>query len=69
MRTARDPSGVGSSSSGNGASEYLTVDEAAAYLKVKPSTVRQWIREGRLPCYPVGAEGDEVHAGAARPVR
>ena len=29
----------------------LTVDEAAALLKVKSSTVRQWVRDGRIPCY------------------
>ena len=26
-----------------------TVDEAADYLKVKPKTVREWLRRGKLP--------------------
>ena len=33
---------------------FLTVDEAAAMLKVKSSTVRQWVRDGRIPCYRLG---------------
>jgi excisionase family DNA binding protein len=33
---------------------FLTVDEAAAMLKVKSSTVRQWVRDGRMPCYRLG---------------
>lgn len=40
--------------SDNGADEFLTVDEAAAFLKVKASTLRQWVREGRMPCYRLG---------------
>jgi excisionase family DNA binding protein len=40
--------------SDNGTDEFLTVDEAAALLKVKASTLRQWIREGRMPCYRLG---------------
>ncbi len=54
IATAPASSPVVPTSSGNGAAEYLTVDEAAAVLKVKPSTVRQWVREGRLPCYRLG---------------
>jgi Helix-turn-helix domain len=30
--------------------ELLTVDEAAAILKVKSSTLRYWAREGLVPC-------------------
>ena len=36
------------------AEEFLTVEEAAAILKVKPSTLRAWVREGRIPCYRLG---------------
>lgn len=34
--------------------DYLTVAEAAALLRVAPSTIRRWIREGDLPAYRVG---------------
>lgn len=34
--------------------EYLTVSEAAALLRVAPSTIRRWIREGELPAYRLG---------------
>jgi excisionase family DNA binding protein len=34
--------------------EYLTVAEAAALLRVAPSTVRRWIREGQVPAYRFG---------------
>jgi len=29
--------------------EWLTATEAAAYLKVKPRTVSQWAKAGKLP--------------------
>jgi excisionase family DNA binding protein len=32
-------------------SEWLTVEEAAAYLKVKPRSLLLWIRQGKLPAY------------------
>jgi excisionase family DNA binding protein len=34
--------------------ELLTVEEAASILKVKPSTVRHWVREGRMPALRLG---------------
>jgi excisionase family DNA binding protein len=34
--------------------KYLTVTEAATLLRVAPSTIRRWIREGDLPAYRVG---------------
>ncbi len=34
--------------------EYCTVPEAAALLRVNPSTVWRWIEAGRLPAYRVG---------------
>lgn len=33
---------------------YLTVEEAAERFQVKPSTVYEWVRGGRLPCYRLG---------------
>jgi excisionase family DNA binding protein len=34
--------------------EYLSVQEAAAVLRVHRSTIRRWIAEGDLPAYRVG---------------
>src|SRR5688500_7959786 len=34
--------------------DYLTVTEAAALLRVAPSTIRRWIREGDVPAYRLG---------------
>jgi excisionase family DNA binding protein len=31
--------------------DWLTVSEAAAYLKAKPRTLPLWVREGRIPAY------------------
>jgi excisionase family DNA binding protein len=30
---------------------WMTTEEAADYLRVTPSTVRRWAREGRFPVY------------------
>lgn len=35
---------------------YLSTEEAAAYAKVDPGTVRRWIREGKLTRYEAGRE-------------
>ena len=32
-------------------SHWLTANEAALYLKVKPRTVLKWAKEGRIPCH------------------
>jgi excisionase family DNA binding protein len=29
--------------------EWLTLNEAAAYLKVKPRTLAQWVKERKVP--------------------
>ena len=34
--------------------EFVTVAEAATLLRVAPSTVRRWIREGDVPAYRLG---------------
>ena len=36
------------------AAEFLTVEEAAAMVKVPCSTIYEWVRQGRLPCYRLG---------------
>jgi excisionase family DNA binding protein len=33
--------------------EWLTANEAAEYLKVKPRTVLKWAKEGRIPAHPL----------------
>ena len=34
--------------------EYLTITEAVTLLRVAPSTIRRWIREGDVPAYRLG---------------
>ena len=36
---------------------WLTTDEAAAYLKVHPETVRNWARKGVIPAAKLGNRG------------
>lgn len=36
--------------------EWLTANEAAAYLKVKPRTVLKWAKTGRIPAYPLSGK-------------
>jgi excisionase family DNA binding protein len=43
--------------------EYLTVAEAATLLRVAPSTIRRWIREGEVPAYRIGRR----HVALRRP--
>ncbi|MGH8992988.1 MAG: helix-turn-helix domain-containing protein [Acidimicrobiia bacterium] len=33
---------------------WLTIDEAAAHIGVRPSTIRTWLREGRFPAFGSG---------------
>jgi excisionase family DNA binding protein len=33
--------------------EWLTVTEAAQYLKVKPRTLGLWARQGKVPAHPL----------------
>lgn len=36
------------------ADDFVTVAEAAAMLRVAPSTIRRWIRQGDVPAYRIG---------------
>jgi len=31
--------------------EWLTLNEAAAYLKVKPRTLAQWVKQKKIPAH------------------
>ena len=33
--------------------EWLTANEAAEHLKVKPRTLLKWAKEGRVPAHPL----------------
>lgn len=45
------------------AKEYLTPIEAAQLAKVKPATVRRWLREGRLARHSAGGRVVRVQRG------
>ena len=46
--------------------DYITVAEAATLLRVAPSTVRRWIRQGDVPAYRIGQRRVALrHAGVA----
>ncbi len=32
---------------------WLTANEAASYLKVKPRSILKWAKEGRIPAHPL----------------
>ena len=34
--------------------ELLTVDEVAAFLRVKPATVYEWAKDGKIPASKIG---------------
>lgn len=40
--------------------EYLTTDEVAQRLDVKVETVRRWVRQGKLPGFPLGRAGYRI---------
>jgi excisionase family DNA binding protein len=33
--------------------EWLTTKEAAAYVKIKPRTLLEWVRKKRVPAHPL----------------
>lgn len=35
---------------------YLTVEEVAEKLQLQASTIRKWIRQGKLPFYKIGSK-------------
>ncbi|MCR4278219.1 MAG: helix-turn-helix domain-containing protein [Candidatus Berkelbacteria bacterium] len=39
--------------------EYFTTKEVAALFKIKPTTVRKWIRQGALPAIGFGNQNKE----------
>jgi excisionase family DNA binding protein len=49
----------------NSHDEFLTVAEAAAYLRVNPQTVRNWIDQGSLRAVRVGPR--RVRVNSRRP--
>ena len=46
--------------------EFYTVEELAALLKVKEQTVRQWIREGKIESYKFGRAHRVTREGIER---
>src|SRR5215213_2480765 len=47
--------------------EFVTVAEAATLLRVAPSTIRRWIREGDVPAHRIGRRRVALrHADLAR---
>lgn len=46
--------------------EYLKLSDAADYLQLTSSRVRQLIREGRLPAFQLNTTEPAAHAGATR---
>jgi len=41
------------------ADEYMTAEEAAAYIKVHPDTLRRWVRLGVFPRIPLPGKGKD----------
>ena len=35
---------------------YIGIEEAAAFLNIKPVTLRKWIREKSVPAYKIGKQ-------------
>jgi hypothetical protein len=45
---------------------WVSTSRAAVYADVTPSTIREWIRLGRLPAYRINARGDPGSAVGCR---
>lgn len=41
--------------------DLLTADEAAAMCGVKPTTIRQWVHQGRLSHVPLPGKGRKLY--------
>jgi excisionase family DNA binding protein len=41
--------------------DTLTTAEVAAYLRVKPKTIRQWAHDGKLPAIRIGRKTLRFH--------
>ena len=48
------------------AEEWLTTEEAAAYLKTEPRSLLRWVREGRVPAYKLSGTKRHVYRFLAR---
>ena len=48
--------------------DYITVAEAATLLRVAPSTVRRWIRQGDVPAYRIGQRRVALRRGDLAPL-
>jgi len=44
--------------------EWLTANEAAQYLKVKPRTLLQWVRERKIPAHRLSGVWRELERAA-----
>ncbi len=43
--------------------EFLTAEEAAAYLRVSQHTIWRWCKQGRLPAFRIGREWRILRSG------